>query len=608
MTSPLSNQRVFVPRLLVAVAIFLAAALAQTPAPAAQLPTHKEEVVVTGAYAAVPLEEVDRSVSSIDISQSSTLYRNWATVLQSDPAIDLRQRAPGVQADLSMRGSTFGQTLVLVNGFRLNDAQTPHHNLDLPFPFESVERVEVLHGSGSTLYGADALGGAVNFITATPIATELRFASAFGNFGTNQQDGSAAWVATKWSEQLTFTRELSTGFIADRDYRNLAFASESGLTSQLGRTDLMLGYSDRPFGADQFYGNFNSWERTKAWFASISQPLGSKTQVDFGYRRHTDIFVLIRDNPAIYKNDHTDDSWQAALRRHDDVSKTARLYYGAEGYRDSIVSNNLGTHQRDRGALYAAFDARALHRFSFNAGAREEFYHGGNVFSPSISGGYWVSSHFKLRASVGHGFRLPTYTDLYYSDPANRGDPNLKPESAWNYEGGAEFNFGQHIASVTVFHRRDRDVIDYVRDNTNAVWQAANIESLNFTGVEAAIRLRLRHAQRIDIAYSGITGAQQSLGATLYKYVSNYPVNSASVAWLGKLPGGITSRFRTGVVQRYHRDAYPLVELSAMREFRYVRPFLQLTNLANAGYQEIQGVRMPGRQVMAGMEFTWRKR
>jgi iron complex outermembrane receptor protein len=568
-------------------------------------PQVKEELVVTGTYAPVPMEEADRDVTSIDVDALPHLLRTWGSALQSDPALDLRQRAPGIQGDLSMRGSSFGQTLVLVNGLRLNDAQSAHHNLDLPFPFESIGRVEVLHGSGSTLYGSDALGGAVNFITAPPVANELRFGTAFGNFGTNQQNGSAAFVAKKWSEQLTFTRELSTGFMPDRDYRNLSFASESDYKSHLGRTAVMLGYSDRPFGANQFYGNYNSWERTKGWFASMSQELGANTEADFGYRRHTDIFVLLRDKPAVYKNDHETDSWQAALRRHNDVAKNTRVYYGAEGYRDSIDSTNLGLHGRNRGALYGSLDVRALHRFSFNVGAREEFYKGGNEFSPSVSGGYWVSSHVKLRASASHAFRLPTYTDLYYHDPANIGDPNLKPESAWSYEGGAEFNFGQHVASLTVFHRRDHNVIDYVRDSTSSPWQATNIQNLQFTGVEAAVQFRLGNAQRIDVAYSGITGAQQSLGALQSKYVFNYPTNSGSIAWVGKIPGQVTTRLRTGVVQRYKHDPYPLVELSASREFRYVRPFVQLTNAANIGYEEIAGVRMPGRQVMAGMEFRW---
>jgi iron complex outermembrane receptor protein len=116
-----------------------------------------EQVIVTGTYAPIPLNEADRTVNIIPIDQSVSIFRNAMDALQSVPSIDVRQRAPGIQGDLSIRGSSFGQTLVLVNGLRLNDVQTGHNNLDLPFPFEAVQRIEVLEESGSTLYGADAL-------------------------------------------------------------------------------------------------------------------------------------------------------------------------------------------------------------------------------------------------------------------------------------------------------------------------------------------------------------------------------------------------------------------------------------------------------------------
>ena len=109
----------------------------------------------------------------------------------AEPSIDLRQRAPnGVQGDLSIRGSTFGQTLVLINGMRVDDVQSGHHNMDQPIPIPSVERIEVLRGAGSTLYGADAVGGAINIITAPPKYTELRAGTTVGNDGINQQAAS----------------------------------------------------------------------------------------------------------------------------------------------------------------------------------------------------------------------------------------------------------------------------------------------------------------------------------------------------------------------------------------------------------------------------------
>lgn len=576
---------------------------------AGQIPKQTEQVIVTGTYTPVPLDEMDRSVTGIEVNHSVTQFRNPMDVLDSDSSVDVRQRASGIQGDLSIRGSSFGQTLVLVNGLRLNDEQTAHNNLDLPFPFPALQRVEILKGSGSTLYGSDALGGTVNFLTGTPVTSEIRFSLAGGNFGTNQENASIALVDHNKSEMLTFARELSSGFMPDRDYRSLAFGSESILTSALGSTHILLGLSDRPFGAAQFYGNYPSWERTKGWFAGATQDVGKRTQAAFGYRRHTDLFDLFRSNPSIYENNHVSESWQAALRRHEPVTANTGIYYGAEAYRDSIDSSNLGHHQRDRGAFYADFDARALRRFSLSAGAREEIFTGGDSqFSPSISGGYWITDRIKLRSSISSAFRLPTYTDLYYSDPANQGNPNLKPESAWNYEGGTQINFGQETFDLAVFHRREKDDIDYVRSNPSSVWQAENIDRLNFTGVEAALRLRIGHSQRLDLSYTGLHGAQNALNNEQSKYTFSHPVHSGALTWWGQLPEQIATRLRMNVIDRYQSDPYPVIEFSVERSFGHIKPFLQLTNATNTGYEEISGVRMQGRAVLTGLEFSWSKR
>ena len=125
----------------------------------------KETVVVTGTFEPLPVESIDRAVSVIDTREVPLLYNHWVDYLQLDPSVDLQQRAPdGVQADLTIRGSTFGQTLVLLDGLRMNDAQSGHHNMDLPVPANAIERIEILRGAGSTLYGSDAMAGSINVI------------------------------------------------------------------------------------------------------------------------------------------------------------------------------------------------------------------------------------------------------------------------------------------------------------------------------------------------------------------------------------------------------------------------------------------------------------
>jgi iron complex outermembrane receptor protein len=577
----------------------------------------KTVIVVTGTFEPAPLEEINRSVEVIPVLDTVPLHHYWTEALQGDASLDLRQRGQnGIQGDLSVRGSTFGQTLILLDGLRVNDAQTAHHNLDVPVPLGGLERVEVLKGSGSTLYGADAMGGAVNFITAKPKATEIRFGSQVGNFGVNAQTLDASFLQRDLSEQLTLWRDFSTGFRPDREYRNTEAFSRTGFSTVLGNTEILMGISDKPFGADQFYCNCNSFERTKAWFTGLRQGIGKNTEFDFGYRRHTDEFVLLLSDPTFVPvNNHIDESYQIALRRRQELSANSTLSFGGEGFRDSIDSNDLGQHARARGAGYVNLDARALGRLSLSLGAREEFYGSDAEFTPSVAAGYSLSTGWRLKGSVSRAFRIPTYTDLYHSDPFNSGNPNLKPESGWSYEGGVAWNpGGRWKGEATVFHSQQSNVIDYVRPNppTNPKdpYVAANLERLNFTGFEGSLRARLPHNQQISVSYTAIHGVQGSPQGLNARYTSNYPTHRAVVGWLGDLPGHIQARSQIGVDQRYGADPYAVWDAALTREFwGRVRANLVFSNLSSTRYEEIANVSMPGRSVVFGLDLLlWRKR
>jgi len=584
--------------------------LAQTAPPnntAAIPPPQKEVVVVTGTFEPIPLEESDRNVEVFTVSGERLLYDSFADYLKLDSSVDLEERGPNtIQSDISIRGGTFGQTLVLLNGMRINDAQSGHHNMDLPLPIDAVSQLQILNGAGSAQYGSDAVGGVVNIITRQPSETpEVRVRGALGNFGVNEEGGSVSLGDDRLSEQLFAARDFSTGFIPDRDYRDLDLTSISHGRTRLGFTDVLLALSDRPFGADQFYGDYPSWERTKGWFASLRQELGKNSEIDFAYRRHTDLYVLFRDDPSIYTNHHYLDSYEGAARRHDKLL-IGQLSYGAEYYEESIHSNNLGIHARNHEALYASWDARALRRFSFTAGVRDDVYDGlSNQVSPTVAAGYWINSKIKARASVSRAFRLPSYTDLYYSDPSDLGNPNLRPEKAWNYEGGVDYFASRRFkASATVFQRRDTDLIDYVLDPQTNVYMATNFTSLVFSGFEGSVEARPRADQAISISYTGLVGDRGAVGDVITKYVFNYPINNAAIGWQGTIRSWLVGRTRIGVLDRYGRSAYVIWDASLARPNGTVRPFLQLTNITDTMYQEILNVDMPKRGVVGGVEIV----
>jgi iron complex outermembrane receptor protein len=610
-------------------AVCASSAFAQV-APAAQpapLPHPSETMVVLGSPVPVPLAESPASVVVLPVEDKALLMESPQELLRQDSSVFLEQRgAGGGQADLILRGGTFEQALVLLNGFRIDDSQTAHHNLDLPIPLDAMDSIQVLHGAGSTLHGEDALSGVVDFLTAAPSASSLRLRAGAGSFGENEESLLGALVRRRWSSRLTAERNFSTGFMADRDYRNMDASSENWISSRLGISDLFFAASDRSFGANQFYGPYDSWERTKGWFASGRQELGSRTVAAYGYRRHTDEFVLLRDDPSVYENNHIDGSWQASLRHTLPVATSSVLLLGLESDGDSIHSNNLGIHARNRGAGYADLDLRpAKSRWNLSAGVREELFSGGlqSASSPHLAGSLRLASQLKLRASGGYGFRLPTYTDLYYSDPVTIGNPNLKPESAWSGEGGADWTASSRLTlSATGFYNRQHNTIDYVRAATlpNSLfpafctvntWCAVNLSGLHFAGVESSATWAPARGQTVQVAWTQLVGAQPPLNGLESEYALNYPVENLHATWTAALGHALTVANSVAVAKPYQQPGnppwnaspYPVWNLALTHDSGKFRPYLRLANLSNTGYQEINGIAMPGRSITGGVSI-----
>jgi len=289
------------------------------------------------------------------------------------------------------------------------------------------------------------------------------------------------------------------------------------------------------------------------------------------------------------------------------VGEHSTFAYGLDAQGDEIDSNNLGHHARNRGAGYLNLDLQMLQRVFLSLGAREEIFSGGHAeLAPAAAVAVWLGGAWRVRASVSRAFRLPTYTDLYYNDPANLGNPLLKPESAWDYEGGLEWKPGGRLsAQLTVFQRRDRNDIDYVKAALSDPWQATNVQSLVFTGVEASVGWRISPSQLLQLGFTGLHGSTQEFPGLISKYVFNYPSNNAVVSWLGEFRNVIAARTRVGITQRVGQDAYAVWDISLARATGRIRPYIQVANVTNTGYQEIPGVVMPGRSLAAGAEWVW---
>jgi iron complex outermembrane receptor protein len=156
-----------------------------------------------------------------------------------------------------------------------------------------------------------------------------------------------------------------------------------------------------------------------------------------------------------------------------------------------------------------------------------------------------------------------------------------------------------------------KNTIDYTRPVGATVYTATNLGSLQFTGAEASAEWRVTGTQQVRLSWTYLHGTQSALGANVQsEYVFNYPVNNGRAEWRWKPRQGVLVQSRLGVLERFTQAPapanapYAVWDVSAARDAGWWRPYVQMSNLANTGYQEIVNVPMPGRSFVGGVEFV----
>lgn len=583
------------------------AALAAVPEALAQDP-FRQTVVVTAAATPIELGHATRTLAVITREQIASLpVSSIADVLRLLSSVDVRARGDrGVQTDFAIRGANFGQMLVLVDGVRLNDAQSGHHNGDIPVPLDAVERIEVLHGPGSSLFGADAFGGTVNVITRR--RAEPSAVLKGGSFGFASARGEAGFERGALREIAAVSIDRSSGFIYDREFDTVIAHSRTSFGTQAG---LSVSFLRKAFGANNFYGgNAPSREWTNQTLVAADRRFGDAAawafSVNGSYRTHGDRFVFNRERPELSDNRHRTHtilgSVTASRRVGDNVSITA----GIEGGQDWIRSSNLGDHAISRGSVYGEWRQEVARSVHVDATLRIDRYSEfGASWSPSIGAGWSPADALRLRASVGRAYRVPTFTERYYSDPANLARPEVGPEFAWAGEAGADVFVGSGwLLQATFFGRADRDVIDWLRPTIADRWRTFNIRDVTTVGAEMGVRKAFpgggfvqAHYSALDVDAAGVT--------QLSKYVLDYAPRSFTAAALVLLP----ARLHVAPRLEYRRRARPsgtvdyvLLDARVGRRLsRALELFVEGTNIFDVTYEEIAGVRMPGAAMAVGL-------
>jgi iron complex outermembrane receptor protein len=614
-------------------ALFLAGlpAAAQDAADPDDPPRVVREVhVVASRLPDAPATAVVRVVTRAEIDALPDAH-SVPDVLRAVLGVDVRRRGPGgVQADVGIRGGDFNGTLVLVDGQPANDPQSNHLSFDLDVPVAAIERIEVLAGPGSAVWGSSPIGGAVNIVTRggdlgrAAVQLEGRYAH-----GTQSRDQGGMRLAVRVAEPVTvgvdWWRSETSGFREDTEAATDALRVSSRWETGKGPVTLALGAAQKRFGAYGYYGTAypNQKESTRTRTATLAGSLalsGFTLTPSVFVRAHHDDFVLERSDPSFYEN------------VHDTVTSTARLALahaafggswaaGVEGGRDTIDSTGLGDHARSRGALFAEYarpwTAASPDGGGFRAGLRADAYEDyASRLSPYAGVTVGVSPSVVLRASYGTSFRVPTFTELYYRDPQSVGDPGLRPETAWTVDAGVKAAAGPLDLDAAYFHRDATDLIDFVRTGTD-VFHARNVRTAVTDGIEVSAawaRRRPAFLSALAVQAAWIFAdlaalSEASGGAVQGRYVLD-PLHVKTDVLAGfALPVSLSVTARLSYLSRpsFADGVWLLSSRLSWQAFqgRILELFVEGDNLGDVRYEDVPGVPLPGRTALAGFNLTW---
>ena len=519
------------------------------------------------------------------------------------------------QADLSLRGSTFEQVLVLVDGLRMSDQQTGHFDLDLTVPLDRVARIEVLQGPASALYGANALGGVVNIVTREG-GSAVSASGERATFDTWRIGASLDGVSNDLQGGLSGQWDKSDGHRVGTEYEMLQIHGRVSSPFGPGRIVARGGFASRDFGANGFYAPRDSYEETRSHTASLSWSgdvgsgftLGSMVSE----RQHDDDFTLIRANPAVYQNVHRSHQRGGEVLLRRPGSSGVALALGGEYFRDDLESENVATHTPalgsrtdDRGAGFAEL-AWGGARASVSAGLRGDWHEGfGDSWSPAISASMDPTSSIRLRGAWGRSFRAPTWTERFYKDPSSIGDPDLRPETSWTGELGADLGLPRSgVVRVTAFHRESEDLIDWVRPvgtPTTTPSNVKNVESATYRGIEVGLERLDVAGFRIEAAGSWLSLSADEAVGLVSRYALRPLVERALVGVTRSLLGDqvvVSAR----MLRERRRLGTPYELLGARLRVRVPKGEIDLngTNLTDEQYLDITNNPSAGRALSVG--------
>ncbi|MBE0422564.1 MAG: TonB-dependent receptor [Lutibacter sp.] len=571
-----------------------------------------KEVEVTSSRISLPFSKTSRTIiilTNDDLIKSAAT--NLTDVLQNVAGVDIRRRGiDGMQSDLYIRGGNFDQTLLLIDGVKMDDAQTGHHTMNGILSLENIERIEIIKGPAARIYGQNAFTGAINIVTKAVTENTAAINLGYGSYNNKKGEVSFAKKFTDGNILASVGYQESDGYRFNTDFKN----GNIFLKSNFKNYSLITSFAKRKFGANGFYASpayKDQYEETQTSLVALSSDylIGNviiKRRIY--WRRNQDLYLFIRENPSYYRNLHISNKvgGETNIVFNSGLGKTG---VGLDISRLFFVSNNLGNHQRTTitGFIEHRFELWN-EKLDITPGVAISSYSDFDTKAfPGLDMGYRISEKVKLYGNIGYTYRVPTFTDLYYVGLTTKGNADLEAESALAEELGIKFTANNFFMDAAIFNRKSDNLIDWTKDSETDKWEARNFSEVVTQGLETTLNYQFKlgnQQQKINLGYSFIDDNIKNNNVQFTQYSLNSIKHQFTSGISAKFSPIFSQHITYRYVERTNGQHYNVLDAKIVAALKNNMEFsLAANNIFNAEYTETNLVPMPKGNMMAGFTY-----